>query len=27
MISCEYLTAWLEEGLSDHAALEAVFEA
>jgi exodeoxyribonuclease III len=26
-ISCEYLTTWREEGLSDHAAIEAVFEA
>ena len=26
-ISCEYLMAWREEGLSDHAAIEAVFEA
>jgi endonuclease/exonuclease/phosphatase family metal-dependent hydrolase len=25
-ISCEYLTAWREDGLSDHAAIEAVFE-
>jgi hypothetical protein len=26
-IGCEYLTAWREDGLSDHAASEAVFEA
>ncbi|HMF93228.1 MAG TPA: endonuclease/exonuclease/phosphatase family protein [Vicinamibacterales bacterium] len=26
-ISCEYLTAWLNERLSDHAGIEAVFEA
>ena len=26
-MSCEYLTAWRESGLSDHAAIEAVFEA
>jgi endonuclease/exonuclease/phosphatase family metal-dependent hydrolase len=26
-IACEYLTAWREAGLSDHAAIEAVFEA
>jgi exonuclease III len=26
-IRCEYLTAWREDGLSDHAAIEAVFEA
>jgi endonuclease/exonuclease/phosphatase family metal-dependent hydrolase len=26
-ISCEYLTEWLDERLSDHAAIEAVFEA
>ena len=26
-ISCEYVTAWREDGLSDHAAIEAVFEA
>lgn len=25
-ISCEDVTAWREEGLSDHAAIEAVFE-
>jgi endonuclease/exonuclease/phosphatase family metal-dependent hydrolase len=25
-ISCEYLTAWREARLSDHAAIEAVFE-
>ena len=25
-ISCEYLTAWREDGLSDHAAIEGVFE-
>jgi len=24
--SCEYVTAWREAGLSDHAAIEAVFE-
>jgi hypothetical protein len=26
-ISCEYLIAWLDERLSDHAAIEAVFDA
>jgi exodeoxyribonuclease-3 len=26
-MSCEYVTAWRESGLSDHAAIEAVFEA
>jgi endonuclease/exonuclease/phosphatase family metal-dependent hydrolase len=25
-IECEYLSAWREDGLSDHAAIEAVFE-
>ena len=26
-MSCEYITTWREDGLSDHAAIEAVFEA